>query len=272
MDNMEHNSANTQEVAEPVTQSENLQNSAQQQTSQPQTQDTQTINDAKEKTVQTQQDNAKFAAARRDAESKMRAQEDRMNKLARSRGFNNFDELERAVADEDQKRENAAFQSKFGIDPEAISPLLAKALENNPDIQNARRLIAETRRQKAEEIIQKEILEINKLDPSISKFEDLYQNPHYDVIDDLVRNKHYRIIDAFKLANFDDLQSKNSAAAKQSALNAIHSKSHLQDTSGNAGSQPDPIPADVYAEYKLFNPNASDEQIRKHWAGRKNRI
>ena len=73
------------------------------------------------------------------------------------------------------------------------------------------------------------------------------------------------LTDAFRLVNMDRLTAKAGEAAKQAALNQVASKAHLDRTvTRGAGSVT--VPADVIAEYRAFNPDAADAEIRAHWA------
>ena len=47
-------------------------------------------------------------------------------------------------------------------------------------------------------------------------------------------------------------------------LNNIDNKGHMTTVNGTASSDV-AIPTEIYAMYKAFNPNMTDEQIRKHY-------
>ena len=112
--------------------------------------------------------------------------------------------------------------------------------------------------------IEKQISEIGEMDSSIKTLDDLRKMPNYKEFYELVKRGN-TLTDAFKLANFDRLASASSAQAKQAALNQVNSKSHLDRTT-TRGAGAVTVPADVIAEYREFNPDATEAEIRAHWA------
>lgn len=181
----------------------------------------------------------------------------RMDSIAKSRGFENWKELE--------EYSNKEQLQNLGVnDTDAFEKYLNNIIENNPEMIKARAIIAEQQQRDAERQLNDQVTEINKLDSSIKNVTDLLNHPSYDKILERVKNGA-SLVDAFKLENFDTLTGRASDAAVQSALNNINNKSHVKTTSGSATSDV-VVPTDVYNTYKRNLPTWSDEQIKKHYA------
>ena len=222
--------------------------------------------------VQTAEQRAGYAAARRRAEAELHKQKQaadafyqRMDAMAKARGFASIDELEAAVNAEAEAKRAEDYKQKYGIDPNAVKPLVDDAVNNHPAVQAARQAEAQAKLAAGRKALDDAVLEIGKLDDRIKSFEDLPKMDNYEMFDDMVRNRGYRMVDAYKLANMDRLQAKRAAAASQETRNSINSRKHLTQTTGGAGETPVVVPADVKAMYKQFNPYASDAEIAAHW-------
>ena len=225
-----------------------------------------------QKEEQTQAQRAGYAAARRRAEAEWQQQKQkadafyqRMDAMAKARGFKNIEELEAAVNAETEARakaeiakRNAEFKEKYGIDQDDLNKMIDDVIDNHP-------VIKTTRLAAGRKALDDAVAEIGKLDDRIKSFDDLPKMDNYEMFDDMVRNRGYRMVDAYKLANMDRLQAKRAAAASQEVRNSINSRKHLTQTGGGAAGDASVVPADVKALYKQFNPNASDADILAHW-------
>lgn len=78
------------------------------------------------------------------------------------------------------------------------------------------------------------------------------------------------LTDAYAAVNLAAVTAKRTAAAKQSALNAVLGKSHLAPTGGGASDEVH-IPPEVYQQYKALLPGWSDAEIRKSYTRYQNR-
>jgi len=177
--------------------------------------------------------------------------------LAKARGFENWAELEEAS--------NREMLEGFGVnDTEGFNKYLENVIANNPAMLQAKAIIAEDQRKNAERQIQEDIVTISKIDPSITSIADLLAHPSYANIAKKVENG-MNLVDAYKLENFEALTNKRSDAAVAHAMNNISNKSHMTTMNGRASTDV-AVPSDVYAMYKTFNPNMTDEEIRKHYS------
>lgn len=181
----------------------------------------------------------------------------RMDSIAKSRGFENWKELE--------EYSNKEQLQNLGVnDTDAFEKYLNNIIENNPEMIKARAIIAEQQQRDAERQLNDQVAEISKLDGSIKNVNDLLNHPSYDKVLDRVKNGA-NLVDAFKLENFDTLTGRASDAAVQHTLNNINNKSHVKTTSGSATTDV-VVPNEIYAMYKRNLPNWTDEQIKKHYA------
>lgn len=224
---------------------------------------------------QTPEENRKFAAARRKAEQERdaaiaqarTAAQRALDESIRGLGIENpytgrpittkaeYDAWKRAEAQEKQQNiaEAAGMsQQEFG-----------SFVENLPQVREYRQAAEAARQQQQKMVLEEQIGQIAKLDPSIKGVEDLLKRPEYPQIYNYVK-KGISIEEAFKLANYDKLTSSAGNAARQAALNAANSKEHLAPTS-QRGAGSVPVPADVKAQYKLLNPDATDAEIQEHY-------
>lgn len=67
------------------------------------------------------------------------------------------------------------------------------------------------------------------------------------------------LADAYAATHRKELSKKQSAAAKQAAMNEMNSKGHLRQTKGSNAKGD--VPAEIEAEYKKYFPNATHEKI-----------
>lgn len=210
--------------------------------------------------------------AQQAAERKFAELQRRQDALAKSRGFDSFDALEAAVNAEAEQTRNAEFAAK-GIDANVMQQFVNKLVSEHPAVKAAEQMRAqaeETARaaqmERSRKAFDDALAEIGKIDPSIKSAEDLANMPNHAVFDELVRQRGYGLVDAFKIANFDALQSRKAQEIKQATMNSVNGRSHLRNSSGAAGESAPVVPADVLAQYRAMLPDATDAEIRAHWA------
>ncbi len=224
---------------------------------------------------QSAEENAKYAAARRKAEQ----ERDAAIAQARAEAQRSIDDSIRALNIENPYT-GRTIQSKAEYDAYLRQQAAEKRtqvaesagmseqefdsfISNLPQVQDYRRAAEAARQQQQRMVLEEQIQEIAKLDPSISTVQDLMERPEYKQVYNLVR-KGNSIVDAFKLVYFDKLTASAGNAGRQAALNAAGSKEHLQPTTARgAGSLT--VPADVKAMYKSMMPDATDAEIQEHY-------
>ena len=115
-------------------------------------------------------------------------------------------------------------------------------------------------RQVTQEQVDQELAEIHRLDPSVETLEDIMGMDTRDAFVAAVRRGN-SFLDAFRLANFDRLQTARAEAARQQAMNNARGKDHLTGTGTPQGTGAATVPADEMRAFKLFNPTATEAEI-----------
>lgn len=76
------------------------------------------------------------------------------------------------------------------------------------------------------------------------------------------------LADAYAATHRRELSKKQSAAAKQAAMNEMNSKGHLTQTKGSNAKGD--VPEEIRREYKIYFPNATDAEIAEmYWKNQK---
>lgn len=270
--------AEAQEVAEPEEATEEqAQGGEEQEVAEPDAGD-----EEQEGAKQTPEQNAAYAAARRKAEAERdaairKAQEDAQRTIDdafKSSGLKNpfTGKPITSKAEFDAYRQQAGDARKSQLMEQAgLSEEEYTALVNDlPEVRQAReaREKAESAMRRADEAqakakIDEQLQEIGKLDPDIRELNDLAKMENYPQFYELVQRGN-SLLDAYKLANFDKLVQKNTAAAKQAAYNNTQSKQHMGRTK-ERGAGAISVPNDVKEMYRAFNPDATDAEIQAHY-------
>ena len=212
-------------------------------------------------------DNARFAAARREAERKVNS----MNQRVAER-FGNYknpitgkpittlDEYFDALDAQEHLSTVQQMQEK-GVDPELID----RAVRNNPLMRQAENAIREMNLQRGNQELNRQIAEISTFYPEVKTLEDITKMETFPVFDSYVKNG-MGITEAFKLANFDTLMQRGSAASKQAAINAAKGKSHMTPVGGAAAPEGlAEIPQGELSRWKEFFPNATAKELREKY-------
>ena len=231
---------------------------------------------------QDMEERTKYAAARRKAE----AERDAAIKEAKEEAQKQIDEAFNQSGMTDpytgkpitSQKEFREYQEKYNrtrrenlLKSSGMSDDEFNAFVNNlPQVREAQdaKAQAEEALRKAQEaemkaVVDEQIKEIGKIDPSIKSIADFSKMENYDEFYGYVQ-KGLTFSQAFKLANYDKLTQQTAKAAKRAALNAAQGKEHLSATS-QRGAGSVTVPADIKATYREFNPGMTDAEIEKHY-------
>ena len=231
-------------------------------------------------------DNARFAAARRKAESerdeaiaKMKAEREAEIRKAELEVIKEFgfvdpytgrliETKEQLAAfstarDEAGKRE---FMTRHNMTNEQYDSFV----DSLPEVRAAREAAraadeakSEADRAAARTKIDSEIKAISELDPSVKSLSDIAALDTYPEIYAMAK-RGYSLVDAYKLANFETLSGRQVAAAKQAAINSVVGRSQLTKTASR-GTGGVSVPADVMEQYRALIPDATDAEILRHY-------
>lgn len=168
-----------------------------------------------------------------------------------------------------QAQEDARIQAELKsgkLTMETLNQMVSEAVQTQA--RNAAQE-AETNRQNAanqqqaqqfQQDVAAQLAEIRKTDPSIQSVADLLNKPYSNEFYAAVkRGNNY--LDAFYLATRNQAAAQAAASARQRTMNSMASKAHMKRTgiNGKAGAT---ITPEEEKMYRLFNPNATPEQIQ----------
>jgi hypothetical protein len=197
----------------------------------------------------TQQDaeiNRRNAAARRRAEQErryadMQAEADRRVRdaernavIAATGGKTNPYTGKLIESVEELNAFNAAFAAdnsrqklqQAGIDPKDLEAII----NQHPAVRQAQAADAANRQQMRQRLIEKDIADIGKIDPSIKSLEDLMDSPAGADTEKLVKQRGLSYLEAYKLVTFDRVSNARVAAQEKANAEKAGGKSHLDST------------------------------------------
>lgn len=217
---------------------------------------------------QTKEDNARYAAIRRKAEQEAEARaKSQIDEVFKGLGLTNpytgkpittkeeYDEYSAALAEE--KRSNVRESS--GMSEAEFNQFV----ENLPEVREAKnaKQAYDQMRQKA--ALDAQIAELTKIDPEIKTVDDLMKHEKYPEIYEAVKNGS-SIVGAYKSVCFDDLINRAAERGRQTALNNQAGKQHME-SSVQHGQGAMTVPREVFEQYKLFMPKATEAEITAHY-------
>lgn len=235
--------------------------------------ETDTENTEDKATEQSAEDNAKFAAARRKAESEtqskieaaLAAQKRRYDEMFASAGvispytgkaITTVEDFETYAATYRAEQEKA-IRDKSGLSEEELDAFI----RNSAPVREAEAAKQQLAQERAQARIKQDLDEIRKLDPSIKSFDDLQKLETAGEMEQLLK-QGYSLPAAFKLANYEHLTQSKIEAARQAAASKAMSKEHLSATK-KRGQGAIPVPDDVMKMYQMFGINKNEAE--KHY-------
>lgn len=110
--------------------------------------------------------------------------------------------------------------------------------------------------------LSEEIKAISEYDPSIKTSQDLLNKEGANPTFRNYVNRGLTFLEAYELTHKNEIRARDRAAASE-AVKAV-GKDHLRGTTSRADGSVD-VPNDVKAQYRIFDPDISDADIRKHY-------
>jgi hypothetical protein len=172
-----------------------------------------------QKPVQSAEDNAKFAAIRREAEQKAatKAKDEMIAEMyGESHGIYTYADYQKALADQKAQEQRQQFQDENGFDPDVIKPVVEQMLKSDPRYQRLEQMEREANVSTAVSKFSEEFPELG-----IKSFDDIAKLPNIDKMYEYVNSKGLSLNDAYKLANYGDVVSKTAQTAQQEAIKKI---------------------------------------------------
>lgn len=168
-----------------------------------------------------------------------------------------------AFAAEEQRQQLA----DMGVSKEVLDSYI----QNHPAMQQAQQVIHQQEQQAANDFIAKEFEAMKKEFPDCG-LESPQQLNETEAgrraLQMWANAPGITLADAYAATHRKELSKKQSAAAKQAAMNEMNSKGHLRQTKGSNAKGD--VPAEIAEEYKKYFPNATHEKIAEmYWKNQK---
>lgn len=226
-----------------------------------------------EQNRQTAEENAKYAAARRQAESEYNSKVAKLNARAKEmfgnykhpvtgKPIESWEEYADAIEVQQRQAQEQKLREK-GIDPSIVDQMV----QNSPAMKEAKQVIERNKMEQAKQTLDNDIREISKFDPDIKSIDDLMKSPNYETVFGYVKNNNLSLVDAYRLANSSKLAVREREAAKQAAINSAKSTTHLETTRGvkKDTESYEPIPEAILGHWKEAYPGLSVQELTKKY-------
>ena len=169
----------------------------------------------------------------------------------------------RAFAAEEQRQQ----LEEMGVSKEVLDSYI----QNHPAMQQAQQVIHQQEQQAANDFMAKEFEAMKKEFPDCG-LESPQQLNETEAgrraLQMWANAPGITLADAYAATHRKELSKKQSAAAKQAAMNEMNSKGHLRQTKGSNAKGD--VPAEIAEEYKKYFPNATHEKIAEmYWKNQK---
>ena len=168
-----------------------------------------------------------------------------------------------AFAAEEQKQQ----LEEMGVSKEVLD----NYIQNHPAMQQAQQVIHQQEQQAANDFMAKEFEAMKKEFPDCG-LESPQQLNETEAgrraLQMWANAPGITLADAYAATHRRELSKKQSAAAKQAAMNEMNSKGHLRQTKGSNAKGD--VPEEIRREYKIYFPNATDAEIAEmYWKNQK---
>lgn len=159
-----------------------------------------------------------------------------------------------AFAAEEQRQQ----LEEMGVSKEVLD----NYIQNHPAMQQAQQVIHQQEQQAANDFMAKEFEAMKKEFPDCG-LESPQQLNETEAgrraLQMWANAPGITLADAYAATHRKELSKKQSAAAKQAAMNEMNSKGHLTQTKGSNAKGD--VPEEIRREYKIYFPNATDAEI-----------
>lgn len=168
-----------------------------------------------------------------------------------------------AFAAEEQRQQ----LEEMGVSKEVLDSYI----QNHPAMQQAQQVIHQQEQQAANDFMAKEFEAMKKEFPDCG-LESPQQLNETEAgrraLQMWANAPGITLADAYAATHRREISKKQSAAAKQAAMNEMNSKGHLRQTKGSTAKGD--VPAEIAAEYEKYFPNATHEEIAEmYWKNQK---
>lgn len=166
----------------------------------------------------------------------------------------------------------AAEQQRQQLEEMGVSKeVLDNYIQNHPAMQQAQQVIRKQEQQAANDFMAKEFETMKKEFPDcgLESPEQLNETEAGQrALQMWANTPGITLADAYAATHRKEISKKQSAAAKQAAMNEMNSKGHLRQTKGSNAKGD--VPAEIAAEYKKYFPKATAAEISEmYWKNQK---
>jgi hypothetical protein len=168
-----------------------------------------------------------------------------------------LDAYNRAFREEERKNR----MQEMGIDEKMLNELI----NDHPAIRRANELIREQERAQANAFARKEFEKLQQDFPDcgLESAADLFKTEAGREALEFWKTSQMSLSQAYAATHLKEIMAKKSRAVKQSVMNEVNSKKHLQTPKGSTAT--DTIPADVLEGMREYFPGETDAQLIARW-------
>lgn len=233
------------------------------------TQSSENMQEVAEPTQQTQADNSRYAAARRESELKLKEYElmlnkerEKVNNFAKKLGYESFDDVQQRLETELAEKQRYEYQEKYGVDPEALKPLIQESIKKDPIYRELEEIKKAREIEVRDNNIKRQINAFNKeFNAELKSIDDVAKLPNIDQMMAYFE-RGLDLVDAYKLINFNEIVTKKGATMKKAEAISNSGRSHMGTTIGTSEDiNTITVPKDIYDKYK--KKGLSEDKIRR---------
>jgi hypothetical protein len=185
------------------------------------------------------------AFARRLKEATTKAKDELIAEMyGETHGIYTYADYQKALAEQREAQEKQQYQEQYGIDPDAIKPIVEKMLKSDPRYQRLEQMEKEANINAAVSEFAKEFPDLG-----IKSFDDIAKLPGIDKMTEYV-NRGLSLNEAYKLANYGDTVSKAAQTAQQETIKKITANGESSPGSLSAGGENDFISQELFESKK----------------------
>ena len=145
---------------------------------------------------------------------------------------------------------------------------LSEAISENPVVKQAAEIVAAHEREQAaaeqekmQRAIDEQIKKIHALEPEVNGVEDLLKLPESEEFYARVKSG-MSFYDAYLISTHERREKALAEAARAQALTGQRGKDHLTGAAASRGAGGKVVTSEELASFRIFNPTATDEEIR----------
>lgn len=201
---------------------------------------------------------------------------EKMEQYARRHGFQNYEQMRKNLL---EQQENAAGRQKTELEPALAEAAVQQLEAASQDMAIQRQTAALAAFAASQELTRQAQLLLERFpqlreegipgpeeggERVLAALAERKNGPEVLRYWQRMRPAGMELADAYLLKNYRELLARQGEAARQVAINSMMGRAHLLPSGGSQG-EDTPVPGAVYEMYRALNPEATDQEIRKHY-------